>query len=250
MRSNSSFASVPSRLDRSATSVSSRRSLGGLDSRSGGVGIKTPKGIKPQGGFSSSRSVKKKKECSSNNNVNGGSPCSSVSNLDDIEGYDELENKESENVVDVDDKNSEGSCVVEVEGDNVESEEKLQREEVEVKQVNTHEIKVKRVNTHVSEKVNEEKEGKMVNSQECEVKYENRRVEEVVLSPVVVTPSTPSTPSRMGGGRRESPSAYNDVIEETASKLLEKRKNKVKALAGAFETVIAYESGSYESGSK
>ncbi|XP_057505042.1 uncharacterized protein LOC130788429 [Actinidia eriantha] len=34
--------------------------------------------------------------------------------------------------------------------------------------------------------------------------------------------------------------AYNEVIEETASKLIvEKRKNKVKALVGAFETVIS-----------
>ncbi|KAA8521417.1 hypothetical protein F0562_012091 [Nyssa sinensis] len=38
--------------------------------------------------------------------------------------------------------------------------------------------------------------------------------------------------------KKDSP-AYNDVIEETASKLLEKRKNKVKALVGAFETVIS-----------
>ncbi|XP_010265490.1 PREDICTED: serine/arginine repetitive matrix protein 1-like [Nelumbo nucifera] len=33
--------------------------------------------------------------------------------------------------------------------------------------------------------------------------------------------------------------AYNDVIEETASKLVGKRKNKVLALVGAFETVIS-----------
>ncbi|GMH12399.1 hypothetical protein Nepgr_014240 [Nepenthes gracilis] len=32
---------------------------------------------------------------------------------------------------------------------------------------------------------------------------------------------------------------YNNVIEETASKLMENRKNKVRALAGAFETVIS-----------
>lgn len=31
----------------------------------------------------------------------------------------------------------------------------------------------------------------------------------------------------------------NNVIEETASKLREQRKNKVRALAGAFETVIS-----------
>ncbi|XP_057958265.1 uncharacterized protein LOC131151090 [Malania oleifera] len=39
-------------------------------------------------------------------------------------------------------------------------------------------------------------------------------------------------------GKKDSP-AYNDVIEETAGKLLEKRRNKVKALVGAFETVIS-----------
>ncbi|XVF48180.1 hypothetical protein PTKIN_Ptkin03bG0169900 [Pterospermum kingtungense] len=39
-------------------------------------------------------------------------------------------------------------------------------------------------------------------------------------------------------GKKESPTAYNDVIEETASKLREERKNKVRALVGAFETVI------------
>jgi len=38
--------------------------------------------------------------------------------------------------------------------------------------------------------------------------------------------------------KRDSP-VSNDVIEETASKLREQRKNKVKALAGAFETVIS-----------
>ncbi|KAF4358546.1 hypothetical protein G4B88_015931 [Cannabis sativa] len=42
-------------------------------------------------------------------------------------------------------------------------------------------------------------------------------------------------------GMKES-QAYNNVIKETASKLMEKRKNKVKALVGAFETVIDYES--------
>ncbi|XP_047329626.1 cilia- and flagella-associated protein 251-like [Impatiens glandulifera] len=41
-------------------------------------------------------------------------------------------------------------------------------------------------------------------------------------------------------GAGPAPAAYNEVIEETASKLLaEKRRNKVLALAGAFETVIS-----------
>ncbi|KAI3929264.1 hypothetical protein MKX01_006500 [Papaver californicum] len=39
-------------------------------------------------------------------------------------------------------------------------------------------------------------------------------------------------------GKKET-QAYNDVIEETASKFEEKKKNKVLALAGAFETVIS-----------
>lgn len=58
--------------------------------------------------------------------------------------------------------------------------------------------------------------------------------------------STVKRPAVQGGqaagGKKDAPGAYNDVIEETASKLLEKRKNKVRALVGAFETVIDYES--------
>lgn len=40
-------------------------------------------------------------------------------------------------------------------------------------------------------------------------------------------------------GKKDLAPLSNDVIEETASKLREQRKNKVKALAGAFETVIS-----------
>lgn len=39
-------------------------------------------------------------------------------------------------------------------------------------------------------------------------------------------------------GKKDAP-VYNEVIEETVSKLAEKRKNRVLALAGAFETVIS-----------
>ncbi|KAJ4911862.1 calmodulin-binding protein-related [Raphanus sativus] len=48
-----------------------------------------------------------------------------------------------------------------------------------------------------------------------------------------------STKKEVGQGKKESPTAYNDVI---ASKMQERsRKNKVLALAGAFQTVIDYE---------
>ena len=40
-------------------------------------------------------------------------------------------------------------------------------------------------------------------------------------------------------GKKEVQSLFNNVIEETASKLVESRKSKVKALVGAFETVIS-----------
>ncbi|KAI3938540.1 hypothetical protein MKX01_030833 [Papaver californicum] len=40
-------------------------------------------------------------------------------------------------------------------------------------------------------------------------------------------------------GRKDAQGLYNNVIEETASMLVEKRKSKVKALVGAFETVIS-----------
>ncbi|XP_021770895.1 uncharacterized protein LOC110735067 [Chenopodium quinoa] len=39
--------------------------------------------------------------------------------------------------------------------------------------------------------------------------------------------------------KKDEQVSYNNVIEETASKLVEKRKSKVKALVGAFETVIS-----------
>ncbi|KAG2711033.1 hypothetical protein I3760_04G058500 [Carya illinoinensis] len=40
-------------------------------------------------------------------------------------------------------------------------------------------------------------------------------------------------------GKRDAQGLFNNVIEETASKLAETRKSKVKALVGAFETVIS-----------
>jgi hypothetical protein len=44
------------------------------------------------------------------------------------------------------------------------------------------------------------------------------------------------------GKKKQNPGLYNNVIEETASKLTELRKSKVKALVGAFETVISLDS--------
>ncbi|XP_062163348.1 uncharacterized protein LOC133870276 [Alnus glutinosa] len=69
---------------------------------------------------------------------------------------------------------------------------------------------------------------------------------DAVTKPEEANSTTAMSSKRQVGsaGKKESPPAYNDVIEETASKLLEKRKNKVKALVGAFETVIDKEASS------
>lgn len=48
-----------------------------------------------------------------------------------------------------------------------------------------------------------------------------------------------ATKTQVPKAKKGSSVLSNDVIEETASKLREQRKNKVKALAGAFETVIS-----------
>ncbi|CAA6657434.1 unnamed protein product [Spirodela intermedia] len=53
--------------------------------------------------------------------------------------------------------------------------------------------------------------------------------------------------SRSGEGENEEDQGclglFNHVIEETASKLVETRRSKVKALVGAFETVISLQEG-------
>ncbi|KAF5456582.1 hypothetical protein F2P56_026049 [Juglans regia] len=91
----------------------------------------------------------------------------------------------------------------------------------------------------VDEKEGMDGESEGLNSKEGEDVLEGG-VEET--KPVVAA-STASSNRQFGQVKKES-QAYNDVIEETASKLLEERKNKVRALVGAFETVIDKEASS------
>ncbi|KAL0842909.1 hypothetical protein Bca101_016154 [Brassica carinata] len=86
-------------------------------------------------------------------------------------------------------------------------------------------------------KEKEDAEGKEEESESSKVEEEAPTTEtkdEVEESP------EEGTKKEVVQGKKESPSAYNDVI---ASKMQEKssRKNKVLALAGAFQTVIDYE---------
>uniref|UniRef100_A0A2N9HKX6 Calmodulin-binding domain-containing protein n=1 Tax=Fagus sylvatica TaxID=28930 RepID=A0A2N9HKX6_FAGSY len=89
----------------------------------------------------------------------------------------------------------------------------------------------------------EEKEGVDEGSEGLNLNKEGQDVEGGVEEKKPEVVNTESSKRQVGHGKKES-QAYNDVIEETASKLLEKRKNKVKALVGAFETVIDKETPS------
>ncbi|XP_061966433.1 uncharacterized protein LOC133690222 [Populus nigra] len=95
--------------------------------------------------------------------------------------------------------------------------------------------------------VGEEKEGDMnkVNEGSEEHKPQEEQDKVVRNAQEEEKPDDANSPQKkqvVQGIKKESHAAYNDVIEETKNKLLEERKNKVKALVGAFETVIDYES--------
>jgi hypothetical protein len=75
-----------------------------------------------------------------------------------------------------------------------------------------------------------------------EVIEENEKVEnEVEETKVESSEEKQEEESGVVQGKRESSQVSNDKIEETASRLIEERKNKVRALAGAFQTVIDHQ---------
>jgi hypothetical protein len=95
--------------------------------------------------------------------------------------------------------------------------------------------------------VGEEKEGDMNKVNEGSEEHKPQEEQDKVVSNAQEEekPDDANSPQKkqvVQGNKKESHAAYNDVIEETKNKLLEERKNKVKALVGAFETVIDYES--------
>ncbi|XP_013630796.1 PREDICTED: arginine and glutamate-rich protein 1-like [Brassica oleracea var. oleracea] len=90
-----------------------------------------------------------------------------------------------------------------------------------------------------AENVEESKEEEDAEAKEAE--SESNKVEEAPTETKDQAEESPEEGAKkeVVQGKKESPSAYNDVI---ASKMQEnKRKNKVLALAGAFQTVIDYE---------
>ncbi|XP_011077172.1 microtubule-associated protein RP/EB family member 1-like [Sesamum indicum] len=83
----------------------------------------------------------------------------------------------------------------------------------------------------------EEKKEDAVEEKKQEVIEEKKQ--EVVVEEKKQELHTPATKLRPGVQGKKDTAVSNDVIKETASKLREQRKNRVKALAGAFESVIS-----------
>lgn len=84
-------------------------------------------------------------------------------------------------------------------------------------------------------KVCGEKESELAKKESLKVKEKDAGIIEELKAELVEK----KAPRRQDSHGKKESQAYNDVIEETASKLVEKRKSRVKALVGAFETVIS-----------
>ncbi|KAL2318274.1 hypothetical protein Fmac_032150 [Flemingia macrophylla] len=79
------------------------------------------------------------------------------------------------------------------------------------------------------------------NSEEGAIEKEKEAVEEIEKAKFEATPLKQQLGERK---HRNTEALSNDMIEETKSKLLVARKNKVMALAGAFQTVIDHQTSS------
>ncbi|URE18290.1 zinc finger, C3HC4 type, domain containing protein [Musa troglodytarum] len=129
------------------------------------------------------------------------------------------------------------------------SEEKPAAEINEEPQVEPCEIETTRAATEENEAsvaepnscVSEGKSTAMAELSTATVKLDKKVIDEKgVESPTVMTFKKPAV---MQGKKKETQMS-NNVIEETRSKLLEKKKSKVRALVGAFETVMWWASSS------
>ena len=101
---------------------------------------------------------------------------------------------------------------------------------------NSHEEDVREVEQVAKEVVEEKTE--MDSAKEADEIKETERKEEVVVKKQEPAENKGPKQVERAHGKKDT-ALSNDVIEETASKLQEQRKNRVRALAGAFETVIS-----------
>ncbi|KAI3468428.1 hypothetical protein Pfo_025091 [Paulownia fortunei] len=110
----------------------------------------------------------------------------------------------------------------------------------EMNNINTDESVAGNPNEEVEEKEIEEEATALNKKEEAASGSEAHESKETEVQEVVVEekPENVAPKTQVAHGKKDS-AVSNDVIEETANKLREQRKNKVKALAGAFETVIS-----------
>lgn len=121
--------------------------------------------------------------------------------------------------------------------------EKLADKEKEVEQVIGGDEQVKSENDGTEKKINNNTEGGSKNNEKLADK--EKEVENVSGGVEQVKSENDDTKKKINNNsagwsnKKETSAASNDVIEEAASKLRVKRKNKVLALVGAFETVMS-----------
>ncbi|CAE6119595.1 unnamed protein product [Arabidopsis arenosa] len=115
----------------------------------------------------------------------------------------------------------------------------IESKEVESVEETTQEKEEELKEEEEKEKVKEEEKEKVKEDEKEKVEEEKGKVKNEEKEKVKEEESGEGKKKEVVKGKKESPSAYNDVI---ASKMQENpRKNKVLALAGAFQTVIDYE---------
>ena len=156
-----------------------------------------------------------------------------------LEGYDNHEPRSEADVEKV------ISTVPEEEAKEEPREEKTKDEHQEEENANQYEEYSAAEEVMVNEKENEDgvkiEDHRSENDNEEEVVEEKEPTEGGISEPVEEAKAEPTQQKQQlavrGKGKRES-QVSNDMIEETASKLMEAMKNKVRALAGAFQIVI------------
>ncbi|CAH8353694.1 unnamed protein product [Eruca vesicaria subsp. sativa] len=146
--------------------------------------------------------------------------------------------KEEEKEELINDDKTEEQTEEQKEQENTEEDNNKDKEEVDDKEESTETVVTP--DTKEAENVEESKEDPDTEAK-AEEESESSKVEEAPTETKDEVEESPEegTKKEVVQAKKESPSAYNDVI---ASKVQESsRKNKVLALAGAFQTVIDYE---------
>ncbi|OMO86123.1 hypothetical protein CCACVL1_09787 [Corchorus capsularis] len=163
-------------------------------------------------------------------------------NINVIPETEEIEDKiHEEDQSDPADQHDEDHKENEIKEEIDDEEEKIPDDQEEAKTETEEEKAEEVVVVAKTEEIEEEKQVESRQQESDEGSKEEKVEEEKNIEeskPEAAAPVVVKSQAAAAHGKKESATPYNDVIEETASKLREARKNKVLALVGAFETVI------------